>query len=1410
MKNCIRSKKRGYLKHEGVVYAPSDFQYDNYIKQFYSYFDKLPLILSSNNLLYQWKNDEVFVLDSNSKKKFAEIYNIESIDQDILNRIKPYNELGLKNIVEYVEESIKKGEQFEEEFLILLYTLLQEDSSQLVEKELKEKIKKLPIFIDVEGNACSLECNNQKIFIKSNYDDKIGVARILDLKLFNKVPSFKDDVLKEYFGIKDLNFGTYIKYYFSSIFEDNSLDANKKLELIKELSDYHAKIGSKFKQEITQTLKKTKLIYCKNNQFYYPYNDFIYKYNTPVEKEFASMHGLEVMQIEVEEAVSKYNLVKEMKLKNVLEYVIDDLGKDNFLMDEHYLKLLYKLILEKVDDLNSENISTIKKLKIFHDNSGSITTLENKLLKGSYSLPRGIEINEILDESIISKVSSFKEKILLDIFNLSLLDYETFIIKHFKDIFSKKDINTEVKLNLFNELYIHFAELEERNVFQIIKKSILVNSKIVYCQDGEFHYPTCKHLFIKSESIDEIFGEDYLYPNFDMEKYKHLFKELGVKESAEPHLIVDLIKEYISNVEVNNQLINKMKRLFISINRYWDNFASNAEEFSPLSDLEWLPASNSSNKLYKPSELYTQNGGQNTRPYLEHLDYVKYLDIKDADLKEKDYRKGIKVEFLKILKLNTIDKIPVSMLIDNIEVASKNNRLLTTKMNFLSIYELLNSKINHVEISRLSTFPSFQIIYKDCGKPLYFKPSELFKRDLQSLFGTEYFGYLYSNHIAKCENLLNKLRVLEEPNVDNIKSLLEKINKKYESDNLNVSYENDRAIIINCLEYLDEHLNYIGDIFVTELRKLPIFCNKNNFLLSADSCILEDNPILCQQFGDGLSDYFIKLDVKYSGLIERLEIQCLTQLINKEMKIHPDPLKMHINSNFTPKMQSLSKLMPRIKAGNRELANKWLKITQEIKVCNYDYLCVSKYIDWDHKRYYSNIDSVNCYLEIENGVLNVIYVKGHNQEIQRSLAYELFEEIHPNINQNFMAIILMLLSSTSYDEMDKNLTDSLYPVLENSDSTVNSNRIIAEGTFESTDSQNDSLIDIEEITVEMEIHNTDTVVDKLDSLAISDLTIEDLDVKATESSIVENKENTEDILRIKEESDIKKLNTPINKQIHNMGVSEKPLQINVINNGKSVLGHNNSSQKKTSSQIKGGEDNTFVTHRLTPYNDRGADFDSQILDEDEAPDTVGRSTYATKGTNFKEKLSEKYSGKHSNTLEKGNDFGISRALVVDDDIPRSLEEKEDFSEKALEEIFSGIKKSSLENKSRDYSPRLDLNKDDEIADLEIRMWYAGKCQICGRTFKKNGSGGNYSMVVKLLEIQEQGVTHTANKVCLCSYHAAVLKHGQIKIDFENLLNNELNITILNEYENGYRDSNCYIKYNETHFLQLKELLSINK
>ena len=102
-----------------------------------------------------------------------------------------------------------------------------------------------------------------------------------------------------------------------------------------------------------------------------------------------------------------------------------------------------------------------------------------------------------------------------------------------------------------------------------------------------------------------------------------------------------------------------------------------------------------------------------------------------------------------------------------------------------------------------------------------------------------------------------------------------------------------------------------------------------------------------------------------------------------------------------------------------------------------------------------------------------IYVKGSNEEIHQSLSEELFEEIHPNINKDFKAVIYALLTKNSQKDMEDYLdfinyahieepSDTFLEVKEEIDNDVSdeSEESLNEENYESyeyTDSLKDSI-----------------------------------------------------------------------------------------------------------------------------------------------------------------------------------------------------------------------------------------------------------------------------------------------------------------------------------------------------------------
>ena len=244
---------------------------------------------------------------------------------------------------------------------------------------------------------------------------------------------------------------------------------------------------------------------------------------------------------------------------------------------------------------------------------------------------------------------------------------------------------------------------------------------------------------------------------------------------------------------MNLELINKMRAIFISINDYLSSSGEEAQDFSELAEIKWLPAAGDDKTLYKPSSLFTQYKGQNTRSYLLYLDNILYLDVTDKHL----LKANLNPNFINILGLKNIGKIPTAVIIDNIEEASNKNKPLK---NHIGIYKEINTRIDKSnnswvqDIDRLNNFPSIYIYYTKDNSFSYFEPSKVFRNGYAKLYGNEYISYLSPNFVVHCEKLLNHLKVSEEPNCQAIKRILEDISNKYErSDNKILSKEDKKS-----------------------------------------------------------------------------------------------------------------------------------------------------------------------------------------------------------------------------------------------------------------------------------------------------------------------------------------------------------------------------------------------------------------------------------------------------------------------------------------------------------------------------------------------------------------------------------------------------------------------------------------
>ena len=525
-------------------------------------------------------------------------------------------------------------------------------------------------------------------------------------------------------------------------------------------------------------IKKLPLLLDNGGCLYRVSNNKVFLISSAAERNFAKKFNIKNIDPDIYDLLKSYDIINRLSLDNVLKFLYEYIERGNKLEDS-LLITIYQLLLDGKNELNNRSlVDAFMRIPIFKNNKRVFCPLidhgKPMLIKGGYIDPIGIE--NILSEDLTSMVSGFKESILKNIFKIEILTFESFIRNYFQSIFDDQKVDQKKKLKLVSDLNEEFLRLEKSKSFNETLE-ILKNTKLIYCQDCKFYYSNNENMFFKSEKIDEVLDNDYLWPSFkDTEKFEHMLKALGVKTDLQPPHLVEYI-ERVSKQDLNNKTLQRLKNIFIHINDNWNDFLDK-NQFDHLADIEWLPAIDIPHKLFRPPELYTKitrEQSQNTEPFLKHLPDVKYLDIRDEDLKKKGKSSVIKFEVLNSFGLRNVAKIEINKIVKNIKIASQHS----LDINADRIYLELNKRANEQEINELKQFPSIYIKYIEEEKPRFFYPKEVFKNDKHDKFGFEYIGYLNPKILANCENLLDALGVDKEPNSHTILDIFNKIDSKY-------------------------------------------------------------------------------------------------------------------------------------------------------------------------------------------------------------------------------------------------------------------------------------------------------------------------------------------------------------------------------------------------------------------------------------------------------------------------------------------------------------------------------------------------------------------------------------------------------------------------------------------------------
>ena len=818
----------------------------------------------------------------------------------------------LNNLIKVIQDKVPSSVPFKESFfenideLFIVHSFI----CDKFDINYKDKIQSLNIFLTTSGN---LENTKRSIIVEMPRELDL-IKDHLPVKQINRILIEKFSFLRQ-LGVSKFRYNQLIEIiqrdfltikYPIQISEAKPYINNKqKLLLIfsflKDAFEQHKiylkarEMGYLFLDEKTVYLQDQKfkdfemnvkrtlylpLVLSENGNLYTLSSNKVFDLDSERKIVFANMYGLEKIDTDIKNELKKFDLVPRLKLQLIVNYLEFYFKNRNTIVSDDNLVLFYQLISESKSQLTASNIDKLKRIPLFKNNRHSLCSLNNNgkemLLQGNYPLPEGILIDEILDEALINNIPdypNFKKEILESIFKIKKLTFGRFVQSYFIDIFNSKKIKTDDKLKLISKLNAEFINLKKNDPNNEIQ-DILLKSNLVFCNDGKFHCPSRETIFFKSTELDELFGENYLYPDYaEISEYTYLFEKLGVNKALDEDKIVEYIIKCVESKQINKDLIERMRIIFVYINQHWDSF-NQKERFKGLAKIEWLPATGFFTKLYKPCDLYLQNSGetQNTKPFLSEFSNISYLDISDALLRKKSNSTWIKKDLIKIIELNNVQRIPTEIIIENLKLLSKGKKIIE---NELIIYSELDTRAQKTpnSVLPLKEFNSIYIKHKGEEKPRYFFTSEVFRENKEMLYG-KYIGYLSPQFVGKCTNLLNNIKVLNEPDAFAIKDILKKIDAKYASNSYLVSDESDKRILSNCLEQLSNKVDSpdFRDSLVLDLKIMHILCNNNSKLITPEYAILDDNHMISTQFEEKLGDRFVKYNKEHFYILKKLAL----------------------------------------------------------------------------------------------------------------------------------------------------------------------------------------------------------------------------------------------------------------------------------------------------------------------------------------------------------------------------------------------------------------------------------------------------------------------------------------------------------------------------------------------------------
>ncbi len=489
------------------------------------------------------------------------------------------------------------------------------------------------------------------------------------------------------------------------------------------------------------------------------------------------------------------------------------------------------------------NISKLSKLKIWpaEDNLYSVSEV---VVPGGFTEP--LALASVVAPSVAKECGSFlKEE--LEARSLTL---ETYVIEYLPQAFVQTEqIEVDRLQSLVGTLAHELGHLRDNTK----ACSTLRGCPIVECIDGAFR--RADHVYFDTELVKSVLGEDIsvaLLPSRKQGSVRELLKWLGVASVPRPHEIVQRIDNLIEDPP-QGDVREEIQTIFSHMGAEWKEvFAPQADKFSRLKQISWLPVVGDNRHWFKPDQIFAT--------FSRHLfaTQAQFLDIRNQT-RYSDF-----VDFLGIPSQPRATQVVRHLL-----HKAKNNEVdLNTE-----VYGWLDQHVGAAEITKLR---SVECLLLDDEQ--YVHPHKVYWTD------HPFWRYRFklSSKFRKWASLLEALGVRDKAAPKDAVEVLKDISAEVGHRHVD---ENTYKVILKCWRMLSSGLENesIKAEDLATLREVEVVPDNSQYLQPPKWTFFEDRPGLKQRFPDFFSRNVIPRPQGAWKAMEAAGVRPLSEVITSKL-----------------------------------------------------------------------------------------------------------------------------------------------------------------------------------------------------------------------------------------------------------------------------------------------------------------------------------------------------------------------------------------------------------------------------------------------------------------------------------------------------------------------------------------------